>query len=41
MRWTLRLFFGLLLVTAILALPGCSSDKGSREYTPGKGWTPA
>ena len=28
------------LAVALLA-EGCASDKGSREYMPGKGWVPA
>lgn len=32
----------LLLGLALLTLQaGCASDKGSREYVPGKGWVPA
>jgi len=34
----------LLLLLALgvgLGLSGCASDKGSREYIPGKGWVPA
>jgi len=33
----------LLLVLALavlIAAGGCASDKGSREYIPGKGWVP-
>jgi len=31
----------LLLALVVLALAGgCASDKGSREYIPGKGWVP-
>ena len=28
------------LAVALLA-EGCASDKGSREYIPGKGWVPS
>jgi hypothetical protein len=28
------------LAVALLA-SGCASDKGSREYIPGKGWVPS
>jgi hypothetical protein len=30
----------LFLVTLLLALSGCSTPSGSREYVPGKGWVP-
>ncbi len=32
----------LLLLAALISLVtgGCASDKGSREYIPGKGWVP-
>ena len=30
----------LLLGLAVTLLAGCASDKGSREYIPGKGWVP-
>jgi hypothetical protein len=32
----------LLLLAAVVLLfaSGCASDKGSREYIPGKGWVP-
>ncbi len=31
----------LLLALAVVSLAGgCASDKGSREYIPGKGWVP-
>jgi len=31
----------ILLLVAALAAGGCAStDPGSREYIPGKGWTP-
>ena len=34
------LFLLLGLAVALLA-GGCASDKGSREYIPGKGWVPS
>jgi hypothetical protein len=30
----------LLGLTVALLGDGCASDKGSREYIPGKGWVP-
>ena len=30
----------LLAQALVLASGGCASDKGSREYVPGKGWVP-
>jgi hypothetical protein len=31
----------LMLALAVACLTaGCASDKGSREYIPGKGWVP-
>jgi len=30
----------LLALGAVLVAAGCASDKGSREYIPGKGWVP-
>jgi hypothetical protein len=30
----------LLGLTVALLANGCASDKGSREYIPGKGWVP-
>jgi hypothetical protein len=29
----------LVLVAALVMASGCKSHSGSREYTPGKGWT--
>jgi len=30
----------LVLLAAMLVAGGCCSHSGSREYTPGQGWTP-
>ncbi len=30
----------LVLLAAMLAATGCQTDKGSREFIPGKGWVP-
>jgi hypothetical protein len=30
----------LLGLAVVLLAAGCASDKGSREYIPGKGWVP-
>jgi hypothetical protein len=30
----------LLLLAAAVIAGGCASHTGSREYTPGEGWTP-
>jgi hypothetical protein len=30
----------LLLLATLLAVAGCASHSGSREYIPGKGWVP-
>lgn len=30
----------LLLLAVSLAVTGCQTDKGSREFIPGSGWTP-
>ena len=30
----------LLTLALVLMASGCASDKGSREYIPGKGWVP-
>jgi len=30
----------VLLMTALVVASGCKSHSGSREFTPGKGWTP-
>jgi hypothetical protein len=30
----------LLLVAVLLAVSGCKSSSGSRDYIPGKGWVP-
>ena len=30
----------LVLLTVVLAIAGCKTDSGSREYIPGKGWVP-
>jgi len=36
-----KLLLLLLLGLAVALLAdGCASDKGSREYIPGKGWVP-
>jgi len=38
----MRKMFLLLLLALVLVsfAGGCASDKGSREYIPGKGWVP-
>jgi hypothetical protein len=37
-----KIILVLLLGMAVALLAaGCASDKGSREYKPGKGWVPA
>jgi hypothetical protein len=34
-------YIALLLLTAILlAVSGCETPSGAREYVPGKGWVP-
>jgi len=30
----------LALLAVVLAATGCQTDKGSREFIPGKGWVP-
>lgn len=30
----------LVLVAALVAVAGCKTHSGSREYIPGKGWVP-
>jgi len=36
-----RMLLLLLLALVVVSLAGgCASDKGSREYNPGKGWVP-
>ena len=39
----MRMIILLLLLGLVLTLlgVGCASDKGSREYIPGKGWVPS
>jgi outer membrane murein-binding lipoprotein Lpp len=32
--------FVLAALLAALVLVGCTSNKGSREYIPGRGWVP-
>jgi hypothetical protein len=34
-----KLFLLLMLATA-LVLMGCETNRGSREYIPGRGWVP-
>jgi hypothetical protein len=34
-----KIYLILLLLAAVIA-GGCASHSGSREYTPGEGWTP-
>jgi len=33
-----KLFLAAALLTVLLAVSGCKSHSGSREYAPGKGW---
>jgi hypothetical protein len=33
-------FLLLAFLAAALAATGCQTDKGSREFIPGKGWVP-
>ncbi len=32
--------FLLLMLAAALVLAGCTTNRGSREYIPGRGWVP-
>lgn len=36
-----KLLFLLICLALLSFAAGCASDKGSREYVPGKGWVPA
>jgi len=33
-----KLLMAAILLTVVLAVSGCKSHSGSREYAPGKGW---
>jgi hypothetical protein len=35
-----RIMLFLAVALVILGTSGCESNKGSREFIPGKGWTP-
>lgn len=35
-----KLILALVCLLALAAVSGCKCKSGSREYTPGKGWTP-
>jgi hypothetical protein len=37
----MKKLFLLLALAGCVVLSGCASDKGSREYKPGKGWVPS
>jgi hypothetical protein len=34
------LLFMVLAFTAVVAVSGCRTQSGSREFIPGKGWVP-
>lgn len=36
----MKAFLILLLALGLLAATGCQTNKGSREYVPGRGWVP-
>jgi hypothetical protein len=38
--WVMKPLLSLALLLFVLAVTGCKTDGGSREFIPGKGWMP-
>lgn len=40
LRVMMRILLLLTLAATLLAVTGCKTNKGSREFIPGRGWVP-